>query len=141
MVKFYLLKGGRNLSFSTKLKQLRESKGLSQEELASKLNIPRSSITHYENSDDRLPRKSRLLEIANFFCVSIDFLLNEEPVYTKQKEKDEHPDFEKALNDSELGLWFKDIRDASPEKQEELKRFWEFINAKEKGRQPGDSQK
>lgn len=55
------------MAFSKKLKELREGKGLSQEELALKLNIPRSSITHYENSDDRLPRKSRLLEIADFF--------------------------------------------------------------------------
>ncbi|MEM5657265.1 helix-turn-helix transcriptional regulator [Bacillus toyonensis] len=72
------------MAFSAKLKELRESRGLSQEELAAKLNIPRSSITHYENSADRLPRKSRLLEIANFFGVSVDFLLNEESVLTKK---------------------------------------------------------
>lgn len=128
------------MSFSTKLKELRESKGLSQEELAAKLNIPRSSITHYENSDDRLPRKSRLLEIANFFDVSIDFLLNEKSVSIKKEEKDVDIDLEKTLNDPELGLWFKDIKDASPEKQEELKRFWDFIKSKENKREPGDKQ-
>ncbi|HDR3347511.1 TPA: helix-turn-helix transcriptional regulator [Bacillus cereus] len=128
------------MSFSTKLKELRESKGLSQEELAAKLNIPRSSITHYENSDDRLPRKSRLLEIANFFDVSIDFLLNEKSVSIKKEEKDIDIDLEKTLNDPELGLWFKDIKDASPEKQEELKRFWDFIKSKENKREPGDKQ-
>ncbi|EOO37268.1 helix-turn-helix domain-containing protein [Bacillus mycoides] len=128
------------MSFSNKLKELRESKGLSQEELAAKLNIPRSSITHYENSDDRLPRKSRLLEIANFFDVSIDFLLNEKSVLIKKEEKDIDIDLEKTLNDPELGLWFKDIQDASPEKQEELKRFWDFIKSKEKKRTPGDKQ-
>jgi len=128
------------LSFSTKLKELRESKGLSQEELAAKLNIPRSSITHYENNDDRLPRKSRLLEIANFFGVSIDFLLNEASGLPKNKEKDKNSDLEKALNDPELGLWFKDIKDASPEKQDELRQFWEFIKTKERGRKAGDKQ-
>ncbi|OWT52714.1 helix-turn-helix domain-containing protein [Bacillus sp. K2I17] len=128
------------MSFSTKLKELRESKGLSQEELAAKLNIPRSSITHYENSDDRLPRKSRLLEIANFFDVSIDFLLNEKSVSIKKEKKDIDIDLEKTLNDPELGLWFKDIKDASPEKQEELKRFWDFIKSKENKREPGDKQ-
>ncbi|WP_144499784.1 helix-turn-helix domain-containing protein [Bacillus sp. FDAARGOS_235] len=128
------------MSFSTKLKELRESKGLSQEELAAKLNIPRSSITHYENNDDRLPRKSRLLEIANFFGVSIDFLLNEASGLPKNKEKDKNSDLEKALNDPELGLWFKDIKDASPEKQDELRQFWEFIKTKERGRKAGDKQ-
>ncbi|MEH6891878.1 helix-turn-helix transcriptional regulator [Bacillus sp. JJ864] len=126
------------MAFSAKLKKLRESRGLSQEELAAKLNIPRSSITHYENSDDRLPRKSRLLEIANYFSVSVDFLLSEESVLTKKNEIDHN--LEKTLNDPELGLWFKDIKDASPEKQEELRQFWEFIKNKEKNRGPGDKQ-
>ncbi|MFP3374971.1 helix-turn-helix transcriptional regulator [Bacillus sp. SIMBA_069] len=129
------------MAFSAKLKELRESRGLSQEELAAKLNIPRSSITHYENSDDRLPRKSRLLEISNFFGVSVDFLLNEESVPTQKKEKNIDCHLDKSLNDPELGLWFKDIKDASPEKQEELKQFWEFIKAKEQNRKPEDKQK
>ncbi|EOP51819.1 MULTISPECIES: helix-turn-helix domain-containing protein [unclassified Bacillus (in: firmicutes)] len=50
-------------------------------------------------------------------------------------------DFEKTLNDPELGLWFKDIKDASPDKQEELRQFWEFIKNKEKNRKPEDKQK
>ncbi|MCR6786163.1 MULTISPECIES: helix-turn-helix domain-containing protein [Bacillus cereus group] len=126
------------MAFSAKLKELRESRGLSQEELAAKLNIPRSSITHYENSDDRLPRKSRLLEIANFFSVSVDFLLSEESALTKKNELDHN--LERTLSDPELGLWFKDIKDASPEKQEELRQFWEFIKEKEKNRKIGDKQ-
>lgn len=41
-------------------------------------------------------------------------------------------DTEDPLSDPKLGIWFKDIKDASPEKQEELKLFWEFIKEKEK---------
>lgn len=63
------------MKFSMRLKELREKKGLSQEALAQKLNIPRSSVTHYENSDDRLPRQQRLNEIADFFGVSVDYLI------------------------------------------------------------------
>jgi transcriptional regulator with XRE-family HTH domain len=63
------------MGFSERLKELREKKGLSQEALAEELKIPRSSITHYENTDDRLPRKERLNEIANFFNVSVDYLI------------------------------------------------------------------
>ncbi|PGB48651.1 helix-turn-helix domain-containing protein [Bacillus toyonensis] len=126
------------MAFSAKLKELRESRGLSQEELAAKLNIPRSSITHYENSDDRLPRKSRLLEIANFFSVSVDFLLSDESVLTKKNEINHN--LEKTLSDPELGLWFKDIKDASPDKQEELRQFWDFIKNKEKNRKHEDKQ-
>ncbi|PFC88527.1 transcriptional regulator [Bacillus anthracis] len=92
------------MAFSKKLKELREARGLSQEELAARLNIPRSSITHYENSDDRLPRKSRLLEIANFFDVSIDFLLNEATEISPLNKKDERDiarDLEKTLKQLE----------------------------------------
>ncbi|MES5892931.1 helix-turn-helix domain-containing protein [Bacillus cereus group sp. RP43] len=132
------------MPFSSKLKELRESKGLSQEELAAKLNIPRSSITHYENHNDRLPRKSRLIEIADFFNVSIDYLLSDTNVELRpniNEKSDNENNLEKALNDPKLGLWFKDIQDASLEKQEELKRFWEFIKEKEKNRKSGDLQK
>lgn len=38
------------------------------------------------------------------------------------------------IMDLELGLWFKDIKEASPEKREELKQFWEFIIEKERNR-------
>lgn len=92
------------MAFSKKLKELREGKGLSQEELALKLNIPRSSITHYENSDDRLPRKSRLLEIAMFFNVSIDYLLSDSKEETQLNEKEERDiarDLEKTLEQLE----------------------------------------
>ncbi|QWG71332.1 helix-turn-helix domain-containing protein [Bacillus mycoides] len=42
------------------------------------------------------------------------------------------------INDPELGLWFKDIKDASPEKRKELKRFWEFIKQNEMIKQKED---
>ncbi|HDX9652510.1 TPA: helix-turn-helix transcriptional regulator [Bacillus wiedmannii] len=42
------------------------------------------------------------------------------------------------ISDPELGLWFKDIKDASPEKREELRRFWEFIMLNEKIKQNKD---
>lgn len=63
------------MGFSKRLKDLREKRGLSQEALADELAIPRSSITNYENSDDRLPRQKRLNEIADFFNVTVDYLL------------------------------------------------------------------
>lgn len=64
------------MDFSTRLRMLRESKKLSQEELANKLGIPRSTITNLEKSDgSRLPRKERLEKIADFFGVSLDYLL------------------------------------------------------------------
>ncbi|PGD05951.1 helix-turn-helix domain-containing protein [Bacillus toyonensis] len=45
------------------------------------------------------------------------------------------------INNPELGLWFKDIKDASPEKREELKQFWEFIMQNEKYRKGNDKKR
>lgn len=69
------MREGKVMDFSKRLKQLRENKGLSQEELAERLNIPRTSVTHYERGDDRIPRPKRLQEIADFFGVSVDYML------------------------------------------------------------------
>lgn len=64
------------MNFSARLKELRESRGLSQEELATALEIPRSSITNYESEENvRLPRHERLKKMAEFFSVSVDYLL------------------------------------------------------------------
>lgn len=65
------------MGFSNRLKELRKSKKLTQEELADQLNINRTSIVHYENSNsERIPRPERLYQIADFFDVSVDYLLD-----------------------------------------------------------------
>ncbi|RHW37289.1 XRE family transcriptional regulator [Neobacillus notoginsengisoli] len=63
------------MSFSERLKELREKRGLTQEALADLLKVPRSTITHYENNPDRRPRQKRMNEIADFFGVSVDYLI------------------------------------------------------------------
>src|SRR5699024_7759269 len=65
------------MGFSNRLETLRKSINLSQEELAKILNIDRTSIVHYENSNSgRIPRPGTLKQIADFFDVSIDYLLD-----------------------------------------------------------------
>lgn len=56
-----------------RLKELREQRRLNQEGLALKLNVSQSTISAYETSE-RVPDLKTLIEIANFFCVSIDYL-------------------------------------------------------------------
>ena len=58
----------------TRIKLLREELGLKQEELAKKLSVSPSAIGMYER-DLREPNNELTLKIANFFNVSIDYLL------------------------------------------------------------------
>lgn len=57
-----------------RLKQLRKQRGLNQTGLAIKLNISQSTISSYEKGD-RSPDSETLLSIANFFDVSLDYLV------------------------------------------------------------------
>lgn len=61
-------------SFAIRLKELRKEKELTQQELAKKFNISKSSISMYE-SGDRMPEYETLEAIADFFNVNLDFLV------------------------------------------------------------------
>ena len=61
-------------SFQSILKSLRKSLGLTQDELANKLEVSRSTIGMYE-SGSREPDYKTLGAIADFFNVNIDYLL------------------------------------------------------------------
>ncbi len=60
---------------SEKLKELRKKKGLTQEELASSLNVSRQAITKWE-SGEGTPDIDNLKNIALFFHVSVDYLVD-----------------------------------------------------------------
>ena len=59
------------------LKQLRKAKGMTQDDLAAVLNVSRSAIAGYETRNNQ-PDYDKLVQIADFFNVSIDFLLSGE---------------------------------------------------------------
>lgn len=85
--------------FGERLKQLRESQGLSQSELADYLNVSRQSIGGYEN-DNVDPGINTLVKIADRFNVSLDYLLGR----TDEKENVNllHNSNKKILNEEVL---------------------------------------
>lgn len=60
----------------TRLKRLRESRGLSPGRMADILNVSRTAYCKYENGETRNPRK--LETLASFFNVTTDFLLGKD---------------------------------------------------------------
>ncbi|PHC51561.1 helix-turn-helix domain-containing protein [Bacillus toyonensis] len=114
-------------TFGKKLKHLREEKKKenniwTQTYVANQIGVARTTYTAYENETKQPPMET-ILRLANLFSVSTDFLLGRVSDCTQNKSSDVNT----IMDDPELGLWFKDIKEASPEKQEELKRFWKFI--------------
>lgn len=60
--------------FGLRLKTLRESQGLTQSDLAIRLNTVRQTITAYE-SETNEPSIDMLIKISNVFGVSLDYLV------------------------------------------------------------------
>lgn len=61
------------MEIGQRLAHLRNSKGLSQSELAKKLNYSQSSITMWESGKRRIPDEAKEI-LADFYDVSLDYL-------------------------------------------------------------------
>lgn len=70
------LNGGIEMKFNEKLIKLRKEKGLSQEELGDELNVTRQTISKWELALTT-PEMTKLIEISDFFNISLDNLLRE----------------------------------------------------------------
>lgn len=67
-----------------KILKLRKENGMSQEELAEKLNVSRQSVSKWESAA-AYPELDKILELSNVFGVTTDYLLKdnaEQPVYS-----------------------------------------------------------
>lgn len=64
------------MSFDKKLKALRIENNMTQEYVASRLNVARSTIAGYETKN-RQPSHEKLTSLANLFHVTVDYLLDD----------------------------------------------------------------
>lgn len=64
------------MSFDQKLKTLRLENEMTQEYVAARLNVARSTIAGYETKN-RQPSHEKLTALANLFHVSVDYLLDD----------------------------------------------------------------
>lgn len=62
------------MEFNNKLYELRKQKGLSQEELAGKLNVSRQTVSKWELGDST-PDMEKLIAISDLFEISLDELV------------------------------------------------------------------
>lgn len=62
------------MDFPSRLKRLRTERKMTQEQLGEKINVTKVSISGYENGN-RTPDMETTQKIADFFGVSVDYLL------------------------------------------------------------------
>ncbi len=70
-------RGDDIMAFADKLRTLRLENNMTQEYVAERMNMARSTIAGYETKN-RQPSHEKLTAFANLFHVSIDYLLNDE---------------------------------------------------------------
>ena len=69
--------------FDDRLKELREKKGMTLQQIADELGIPKTTYNNYE-LDKREPSAMMLLKIATYFNVTPDYLLGFKPSNDKK---------------------------------------------------------
>ncbi|WP_026526000.1 DUF5680 domain-containing protein [Butyrivibrio sp. MB2005] len=74
--------------FSEKLQLIRKSKGMTQEELAEKLDVSRQAVAKWE-SGQVYPDISNLIQIRNLFNVTVDYLVRDQECMVSFDTKEE----------------------------------------------------
>ncbi|MEG7335630.1 helix-turn-helix domain-containing protein [Bacillus sp. 0102A] len=115
--------------FNKKLITLRKSKKLTQEEMANKIGVHRGTYANYERGH-RQPDYDTLKKIADFFEVTIDYLLDQESEPIIREEKTPYT----ALNDPDLQIAFRDAADFSEEARRQAIDFINYLKEKEKAK-------
>lgn len=126
-------------SFSDRLKQLRNEKGLLQRELAEHLKLSRVAITQYENGN-RVPDQEIINKIADYFGVSLDYLMGKTDIrnpYIPDEYAQKHKVTKRDLTQYEdfieqAGIFFMDDEVAEEDKEKLFRDISElFWKAKE----------
>lgn len=110
--------------FPYRLKQLRKNIGLTQKELAKKLNLTQSTIAYYE-SGRKMPTLENAKLIAKIFDTSLDYLLG------ISDNKIPTPDDKKNETISTIDKFFRDISNLSPESREDLENYIKLLKLRD----------
>ena len=103
------------MKYKNNLKKLREHSGYSQEEIANKLGIFRSTISRYENGERKINGEN-LVKLAKLFNVTPEYLLGLED----DKKKDNIITKEQLTKDNMAFFKAKDISDEDKKKMIEM---------------------
>ena len=100
---------------NTKLAEIREDNELSQRELASKLNVSKSTYARWETGEQIIPL-SRLNDFCSYFQISMDYIMGISTIKSKTNNI-------KELNKKIIGSNLKQIRETQKVTQQELADF------------------
>ncbi|MBA3926586.1 helix-turn-helix domain-containing protein [Listeria rustica] len=109
------------------LKSLRKSRNLLQKEVADKIGVARTTYAMYEQGN-REPDNDVLNKIADFYDVSVDYLLGRTDNPSVENVTKKYNSIDDIVKDKELHQWLFDLLDKNPESLESIKQLFESIN-------------
>lgn len=107
--------------FFDKYSELCKKKGKTPTGVAIELNVSRATVNYWKNGN--VPKQDTLIKIANYFNVSVDYLLGNE------KQKNPDTDSDEMLM---FALYGGDNADITPGMLEDVRNFAQYIREKNK---------
>ncbi|KGL45645.1 hypothetical protein EP56_03815 [Listeriaceae bacterium FSL A5-0209] len=113
-----------------RLKNLRKSLNMTQEELANKIGLSRSAYSHLENERNE-PDTETLNKLASFHNVTVDYILGRTPVkninndFSEQEETDIQKEVERLMSDIKNGNYILEGEELSEDAKESLRGAFE----------------
>lgn len=94
------------MSLGSKLQKLRKSKNLSQEAFADIMKVSRQSVSKWE-LDQTFPEISKLIEIADYFQITLDDLLRDnqaEALNVNKSQEEEYIGYQESVRAADKNL-------------------------------------
>lgn len=113
------------------IRTLREGRGLTQKSLGQIIGVAESTISLYENGK-RQPPQDVLIKLANYFSVSVDYLLGMDEIEMAKKKQPA------AVSDSEMNAKLTSMMKDLPE--HDFQRVLDFVAGLKAARKEPSSQ-
>lgn len=119
------------MDFSSRLSSLRKEKKLLQADVANKIGVARATYGAYEQGN-RQPDFETLIIIADFFDVTLDYLLGRSNILKSTTQYINETEFQTLIKNPELQIWYNDLPKSTEEELRRLKTIWEMIKNENK---------
>ncbi|MBC1331061.1 helix-turn-helix domain-containing protein [Listeria booriae] len=101
-----------------RIKKLCKSRGISVSTLEMNLEFPSNTIYQWKA---RTPGTDKLEKVADYFNVSVDYLLGRDEASNEEKE------FEAFANDPDLLVWYRNLPEHDADELRRLRALWAIV--------------
>jgi len=120
--------------FFTRLEELCKAKSKSTTAVCAEIGIAKTTVSYWRNKADVIPKQDVLKKIANYFDVSVDYLIG-------KTDKQKSDSTEVTMGDIKFALWGGDASIVDDEMLEDVKDFARMLAEKKKRKMNSDNAK